>query len=187
MVDIAFQHPSLGAVLAIVVQHVPLEPHEAVVGALPFLAGVVIPDEAAGHRLIHDVVGYRMEDNFVNEGRGLDEPFLWLIDEKRLELAGLVGLGVENVGQSLGVGEHIGLVLGRGRLIPFPLSGLQIRLVQYLEGTHLLVGHAGPSLLRVASSGRGAEGAPGQPSCLTPVCLPPSSPLRPLRGRQASA
>ena len=99
MPHVGLQYPPFGgSVLAVVFKHELLEPQQAVMRSLPFLAGAVITDEALGDGLIHDVVRHCMEYDLVDKGRSLHEPFLRLVDKEHLELAGLIGLGVQDVG-----------------------------------------------------------------------------------------
>ena len=58
-------------------------------GPFALLAGVVIPDKAAGYSVIQNIIGDGMENYFVDKGRGLDQSLFGLVDKKGLKISGL--------------------------------------------------------------------------------------------------
>ena len=103
---------------------------------LLFLAGVVVPDEALGQGFIQDIVSHSVENDLVDEGGRLHEPFLRLEDREHFKLAGLILLRTEDVGQLLGADQHIGLILRRPGLFPLPFPCFEVCVVQNFERTH---------------------------------------------------
>ena len=57
-------------------------------GPFALLAGVVIPDKAAGYSVIQNIIGDGMENYFVDKGRGLDQSLFGFVDIKVSNLLG---------------------------------------------------------------------------------------------------
>ena len=105
--NIALQDPAIGGlVLVPVVGHEALQQIQAVVHPFVNLGSAVGRDEAVGDRFIERVINQGVLDHLIDEGRGLDQPLLRLIDEEGLKLSGLVGIGVQDIGCLLYTFHH---------------------------------------------------------------------------------
>lgn len=138
-------------------------------GPLALLAGVVIPDKAAGYGVIQNIIGDGVEDHFVDKGRGLDQSLFGFVDIKGFKLAGLIGAALQYPGEPVGVGQDIRFILRCGRFGPFAFPGFQVGVIEDLKGAYLLVCHGVPSF---ASSSQGTGEAPGWPLFLTLAAFP---------------
>ena len=65
---------------------------------LPFLAGVIVPDEALANGFVKDIIDNGVLDYLVHKRRGLYRPFLWLVDLEDFKLAGPIAAGQEQSG-----------------------------------------------------------------------------------------
>ena len=97
MPDIALQHPPVGTTVSpVILDHVVLQAHQAVMCSLLFLAGVVVPDKALADGVVQDVIHNCVEYHLVHERRGLHQSFLRLVDLENLKLAGGVDLPAQD-------------------------------------------------------------------------------------------
>ena len=125
--NIALQDPAIGGlVLVPVVGHEALQQIQAVVHPFVNLGSAVGRDEAVGDRFIERVINQGVLDHLIDEGRGLDQPLLRLIDEEGLKLSGLVGIGVQDIGQTLREHESVGLILCGAHFLPLAPSGRKV-------------------------------------------------------------
>ena len=145
MPDITLQHPPVCTTVSpVILDHVILQAHQAVMCSFLLLAGEVVSDEALADGVVQDVIHDSMENHLVHERRSLHQPFLRLIDLEYFKLAGSIDLLAQDGRQLRCTDQSVRFILSGGNLVPFSFSRCQVRFVERLEGTHLFIGQSAP-------------------------------------------